>query len=104
MLPTTNRIITVLSLTQSGEKRTFTSTITGLPVYINQNGEEIVDGFDNEGSFFAHRMLTDGTHSTILIGDRITSNDGKQYDVRGKAVYDDITGIHHQYLIVEAYE
>jgi hypothetical protein len=103
MLPTTNRIISVKSLTGTG-KRTYSTTITGLSVYINQNGEELGEGFDSEGSFFAHRMLTDGTHTAIAIGDRVTSDDGKQYDVRGKAIYDDITGIHHQYLLVEGYE
>lgn len=59
MLPHKNRTITVKSLTQTGEKRAFTNTITGLRVYINQNGEELVEGFDNQGSVFAHRMMTD---------------------------------------------
>jgi hypothetical protein len=104
MLVTKNRTITVQSLTQTGEKRAFSNTITGLKVYINQTQDELVEGFDNQGSIFPHKMLTDGNHGAILIGDRITDDTGKQYDIRGKSIFKDLTGTHHQYTLVEAYD
>lgn len=104
MLPHKNRTIAIKTLVASGEKRTFSTVATGVRVYINQNGEELIDGFDGEGAIFAHKMLTDGNHAAIAIGHRITDDTGKQYDVRGKAVSKDLTGTHHQYLLVEAYD
>lgn len=102
MLATKNRTITVKSL-GTGEKRTFTTTITGLRVYINQSSDDITSGLDGEGAFFIHKMLTDGSHAAILVGDRITDDTSKQYDVKGKSISKDLTGTHHQYTIVEAY-
>lgn len=49
-------------------------------------------------------MMTDGSHDEIKIGDRIIDENAKEYDVRAKAVSEDLTGIHHQYLIIEYYE
>lgn len=102
MLPHKNRTISISSLVASGEKRIFSQVATGVRVYINQNGEEITEGFDNDGSFYAHRMMTDGNHASIVAGSRITDDLGKQYDVRGKSISKDLTGTHHQYLLVEA--
>lgn len=102
MLPTKNRTISVSRLTASGEKRIFSSIITGLQVYINQTAEEQMSGYDNQPSFYAHRMFTEGNHVLIDIGDRITDDTGRSYDVRGKSVHSSIVGTHHQYLITEA--
>ncbi len=44
-------------------------------------------------------MLTDGGHTDINIGDRIEDDRGTIYEVRGKSIWDDITGVHHQYLL-----
>lgn len=44
-------------------------------------------------------MLTDGVHSDINIGDRIEDDKGSTFEVRGKSIWDDITGVHHQYLL-----
>lgn len=59
-----------------------------------------MEGFEGAGSFWAYRMMTDGTHSAIAVGDRITDEDGLVYEVRGKSISEDLTGIHHQYLLV----
>lgn len=103
MLPTTNAIVTIYGLQASGNKRTLT-TLGTASAYINQNGEEINAGLGGEGAFFGHRMLTDGNHAAINVGGRVTDGTGKHYDVRGKAVFSDATGTHHQYLISEAYD
>ena len=104
MLPIKNRTITILTLTTTGEKRAFVSAATGVRVYINQSASDLKTQWGSEGATFLHKMLTDGNHATIGIGDRITDDTGKQYDVQGKSTYKDLTGTHHQYDIVEAYE
>lgn len=102
MLPTKNRTISVSRLVASGEKRNFSTIITGLQVYINQSSEEQIGGYDGQPSFYGYKMLTEGNHTTIDIGDRVTSDDGKSYDIRGKSVFDSMVGKHHQYLLTEA--
>ena len=87
MIPQKNRTVTVKRLVQSGEKRVFSNVATGLRVYVNQIDEQPQEGFDGESSFMLHRMMTDGNHEAIAIGDRITDDLGRQFDVRGKSVH-----------------
>lgn len=102
MLVHTNRTISVKRLVPSGKKRVFLDIIVGLNVYINQNGEEVLQGIENQPNFLLYKMMTDGQHTTIAMGDRIEDTNGKIYEVRTPAsVSDDLTGIHHQYLLVE---
>jgi hypothetical protein len=98
----TNRTVSVDTLALSGEKRVFSRIITALPAYINQTGEQVEGGFDGEASFFFHRMMTSANHAAISIGDRVTDDKGKAYDVKGASVFDDFTGKHGQYLLAEA--
>lgn len=102
MLPTKNRTISVSRLTASGEQRNFVALFTGLQVYINQSSEELGGGYEGDPAFYAHKMLTEGNHATIDIGDRITDDLGHSYDVRGKSVHRSLVGTHHQYLLTEA--
>lgn len=104
MLPTTNRTIEIKRLVQGAKKRTLQTVATGVPVYINSQGEEIQTGFDNEGAWKLYRMLTDATHTAILVGDKVIDDQGKTYEVKGAEEFDDLTGKHNQYLIVEAYD
>lgn len=104
MLPTTNRTISILRLTTTGEKKAFVSVATGVRVYINQSSEDLIDGSDNQGAFFVHKMLTDGTHATITMNDRITDDLGNQFDVRGKSTFSDMTGQHHQYVLLQTFK
>lgn len=104
MIVHTNHTITAKRLVQTGEMKDFSQILTGLDVYINQVQEEILEGYENQPSFISYRMMTDGDHEAIEIGDRIIDENGKQYDVRAKAVSEDLTGVHHQYLIIEYYE
>lgn len=90
MIATKNRIISVSRLTASGEKRIFSSVITGLGVYINQIQEEQLSGYEGQPAFFAHRMFTEGNHVSIDIGDRVTDDTGKSYDIRGKSIHSSI--------------
>lgn len=102
MLPTKNRTISVSRLTDSGEKRIFVELFEGVRVYINQSTEEIGTGFQGDPAFYASRMMTDGNHATIDIGDRVTDDLGHVFDVRGKSVHASLVGSHHQYLLTEA--
>ena len=86
----------------TGEKQALVTSITGKSVYINQIQEDEVTGFDNQPSFFAYRMLTDGNHATIRIGDEVTDDLANVYTVRGKSISQDLTGTHHQYLLIIA--
>lgn len=104
MLPTTNRTITIKRLVQGVKTRTLQTVATGVAVYINSQGEDIQTGFDNEGAWKIYRMLTDATHIDIFVGDKLTDDQGKTYEVKGTEAFDDITGKHNQYLIVEAYD
>ena len=70
MLFNTNHIITISSLS-TGAKRTWSQVDSEISVYINQIQEDLVSGFDGAGSFTAYRMMTDGNHEAISIGDRI---------------------------------
>lgn len=97
MLPTTNATISILRLTGT-TKRVWTSVATGIEVYINQISEELVKGIDAQGSFTPYRMMTDGTHTALEIGDRV-SDGTLTYDVRGKTAYDSIAGVSHQYIL-----
>lgn len=99
MLVHTNRIVTIKRMTTTGQKRGFLEVQTGLAVYINQNGDEPLAGIDDSPDFYAHKMLTDGVHEAIEIGDKIEDDKGNKFEVRGKSVWDDMTGIHHQYLL-----
>lgn len=104
MVPHKNRTVTVLRLVPSGAKRVFSSVATGLKVYVDQNSAEPQSGFDGEGAFFPHTMITDGGHVEISIGDRITDDLGRQFDVKGKAVFDSIAGKMHKYVLSQAHD
>ncbi len=104
MLPTKNRVISVSRLTTTWEKRAYVSLITWMKVYINQSTEEIQSWFDNQPSFYIHKMLTEGNHATIDIGDRVTDDQGNTFDIRGKSVHKSLVWTHHQYLLTEAFE
>lgn len=99
MLVHANRTITVKRMLQTWQKRGYSEIQSGLQVYINQNGDEPLAGIDDSPDFYAYKMLTDGGHTDINIGDRIEDDRGTIYEVRGKSVWDDITGVHHQYLL-----
>ena len=99
MLFSTNHIISIRSLS-TGSKRTWSEVESDINVYINQTQEEILPGFDGNASFMVYRMLTDGNHSAISIDDRIVDENDIVYEVKGKSVSDDMTGIHHQYILL----
>lgn len=89
MLSSTNHTISISSLS-TGAKRAWTVTESDVAVYINQIQEDLVQGFDGAGSFTAYRMMTDGNHETIAIGDRVTDENGNIYEVRAKSISDDM--------------
>jgi len=103
MLFNTNHTISVSNLS-TGAKRTWSEVDTDVRVYINQISEELVQGYDGAGSFTAYRMFTDGSHETISIGDRVTDEDDNVYEVRSKSISNDLTGVHHQYILIIKYE
>lgn len=104
MLPTTNRTIAILRYARTSGKGAYTSVATGIRAYINQTQEEVQEGIDNQGSWIVYRMMTNGTHTDIVIGDRITDDQSNTYEVRGKAISKDLTGTHHQYILVVKYD
>lgn len=69
-------------------------------MYINAIQEDLVSGFDGAGAFLAFRMMTNGAHQGISIGDKIVDEASVEYEVRGKAISNDLTGVHHQYTLV----
>ena len=100
MLFNTNHIITIKRLS-SGEKKTWSDVYCELAVYINQIQEEINTSFDSAGSFLAYRMMTNGDED-ILLWDRITDENGKEYIVKSPAsVSNDLTWKHAQYILFE---
>lgn len=100
MLPSTNATISISRLSSSGAPRTWTTVATEIPAYINQTREDMISGFDNQPAFLAYRMLTDGDHTAIKVGDRI-SDGTNTYEVRTPpAISNDLTGKHHQYLLI----
>lgn len=103
MLCSTNHTISISSLS-TGTKRTWSEVESGVAVYINQIQEDLVTWYDGSGSFTAYRMMTDGNHETIAIGDRVTDENGNIYEVRAKSISDDIMGVHHQYILIIKYE
>lgn len=103
MLFSTNHIVSISSLS-TGAKRTWSVSSTGVAVYINQIQEDLVQWYDGAGSFTAYRMMTDGTHTTIDVGDRITDENNNIYEVRAKSISDDIMGVHHQYILIIKYD
>jgi len=70
MLPSTNKTISILRLSGT-DTRTWSSVATGVEVYINQTREDMVPGYENQPAFLTFRMLTDGTHTTIAVGDHV---------------------------------
>lgn len=89
MLSSYNHTISISSLS-TGAKRTWTEVESDVSVYINQIQEDLVTGFDGAGSFTAYRMMTDGNHEAIAIGDRVTDENGNIYEVRSKSISDDM--------------
>ena len=104
MLPTTNHTIAILRYSRTDGLGSFASVQTGIRVYINSIREDLVESLDAAGSFRGFRMMTNGNHEEIEIGDNITDEDGNTYSITGKAISKDITGIHHQYLMVQKYD
>ena len=107
MLPTTNKTISILQLTAvtgSTVKRNWDSVQDGVRVYINQIQEDLVPWYDGSGSFFAYRMLTKGNHETINVNDRVVDEDSVTYTVKGKSTFKDMTGTHHQYIMIVTHD
>lgn len=101
MLPSTNNVVTISRLAANGDITEYSDVITGLEVYINQTREDVVPGYEGQPNFRAFRMMTDGDHDAIEFHDRVTDQDGVQYEVVAPpSISDDITGKHHQYLLV----
>ncbi len=101
MLPSTNKTISILRLAGSNT-RTYTTVATGIEVYINQTREDVVGGFENMPTALTYRMFTDGTHTAIAVGDQVNDGTNTYQVVTPAAVSDDLTGIHHQYLLIIA--
>lgn len=59
MLPNTNKAVTIKRFTRTGALGVWSDVDTEVDVYINQVQSEMAIGFDNAGSFFVYRMLTD---------------------------------------------
>lgn len=96
-LPTTNATISILRVS-GANTRTFSSVATGVVVYMNQIDEDLVQSFDGQWAFYAYRMMTDGSHTAIVVGDRV--NDGTYtYDVRGAKKHRSLVGDSHQYIL-----
>lgn len=95
-----NHTITISSL-GTGAKRAWTESESDIMVYINQIQEDVVTGFDSAPSFLSYRMMTNGNHETINIGDRVTDEADIVYEVKGKSIHSSLVGTHHQYLIIQ---
>lgn len=100
-LPTTNKIIAIKRLNSDNDIRDWATIDDDVSVYINAISEELATGMDAQPAFFAFRMMTDGEHSDILIGDRIEDDAGDTYEVRGMVKHDSIVGAHHQYILAK---
>lgn len=99
MLPSTNKTISILQL--SGTlTREWTEVETGIPAYINQTREDIVGTYDNQPSLLTFRMFTNGDHTTVIaVGDRISDGTNTYEVTTPAAISEDLTGLHHQYLL-----
>lgn len=80
MLFSSNKTVTVKSLS-TGAKRTWGTASASFRAYINQIQENDVEGFEGQGAFLAFRMMTDGNHSAVYVGDRITDDSSVVYEV-----------------------
>jgi hypothetical protein len=104
MLPLTNATITINRLTQGAKTRTLQPVASGVRVYMNPAGEAVVSGFQSEGAWKVWKMMTDSNHVDILIGDRVVDQDSKEYEVKGAEKFNDITGKHNQYILLQQYD
>jgi len=95
-----NHTITISSL-GTGAKRSWTEWESDIAVYINQIQEDVISGFDSAPSFLSYRMMTNGNHTEILIGDKVTDENGIVYEVKWKSVHSSLVGTHHQYLLIQ---
>ena len=84
MQPVTNpnHTISVQTLTTLSGIRTFSTTASGIAVYLNQTQEQVATGASNEGVACLHRMLANPDCPTLKVGDRITDESDTVYDVR----------------------
>lgn len=97
----TNNTISIKRLTGTG-KRTWEEVESGIEVYMNQINEDLVWGLDAQPSFIAYRMMTDGQHEIIGIGDRVV-DDEYTYDVRTVSVQQSIVWESHQYILTRPF-
>lgn len=104
MLPTTNFTATVQHLETATSKRTYaTAHLTGLAVFVMQDGEDVLAGGNGDNDYTPHTMLVSNSPD-ILVGDKITLNDSRVFYVSGTLVHDTVAFKHTQVAITNVFD
>jgi hypothetical protein len=97
-----NNTVSITRLVDISWEKTRQSVKTWYSVYIQPRGEKVVNWLDSQGAYREYMLMTDWSFE-ILIWDKI-SDWTYSYIVDWWQIFNDLTWIHWQYILMKEYD